>query len=156
MGDEHTHVSGEARIDIAHQRTLYGGQTGCGPVPVAAALYSWLLVGLKGQTLGKMVVRIRVVDKSGNVPGLRRALLREIVGKLVIGFVLPALIATFTVGLSVITVPGLGCLWIARSQNKQGWHDTMADTFVVMKARRPLQPEEGEALPTATGTNKGG
>jgi uncharacterized RDD family membrane protein YckC len=46
-------------------------------------LYYWLLTGLKGQTVGKMAVGIKVVNAAGSVPGLRRSALREIPGKIV-------------------------------------------------------------------------
>lgn len=77
-------------------------------------LYWWLLTGLKGQTLGKMALGIKVVDKQGNIPGLGRAVLREILGKLV-----------------SIIVFYLGFLWIIWDKDKQGWHDKIASTYVV-------------------------
>ena len=77
-------------------------------------LYSWLLTGLRGQTVGKMLLGIKVIDEEGNVPGLGRAALREILGKL-ISFV----------------VLYLGFLWIAWDRQKQGWHDKIAHTYVV-------------------------
>ena len=46
-------------------------------------VYGVLFIGLKGQTLGKMALSIQVVDAQGNVPGIGRAILREIVGKFV-------------------------------------------------------------------------
>jgi len=33
-------------------------------------LYYWLFIGLKGQTLGKMAVGIKVVNAEGYMPGL--------------------------------------------------------------------------------------
>lgn len=83
-------------------------------------LYHWLFIGLRGQTLGKMAVGIKVVNASGSVPGLGRAALREIPGKI----------------LSTIAVC-LGFLWVIWDERKQGWHDKIANTHVV-KAR----PEE--------------
>jgi uncharacterized RDD family membrane protein YckC len=83
-------------------------------------LYNWLFIGLKGQTLGKMAVRIKVVDAAGSVPGLGRAALREIPGKF----------------LSAIAIY-LGFLWVAWDRQKQGWHDKIAGTYVVSaRARR--------------------
>jgi uncharacterized RDD family membrane protein YckC len=37
---------------------------------------------------------------------------------------------------------GLGCVWVAWSRRKQGWHDTMAGTVVVRRAGRvfPTEP----------------
>ena len=81
------------------------------PVPW---LYYWLFTGLKGQTLGKMAVGIKVVNAEGSVPGLGSAALREIPGKIV----------------SFITLY-LGFLWIIWDERKQGWHDKIAKTYVV-------------------------
>lgn len=77
-------------------------------------LYYWLLTGLKGQTLGKMAVGIKVVDEEGSLPGLSKAALREVVGKF----------------LSYITLY-LGFLWIIFDGKKQGLHDKIANTYVV-------------------------
>ena len=50
---------------------------------VAYPVYYVALTGLKGQTLGKMALGIMVVNAQGEVPGIRRAAFREIVGKFV-------------------------------------------------------------------------
>lgn len=84
-------------------------------VPVLWLLYNWLFTGLKGQTPGKMVVGIKVVDARGNKPGLGTAALREIPGKI----------------LSLVVPIFLGFLWIIWDERKQGWHDKIADTYVV-------------------------
>jgi len=77
-------------------------------------LYYWLFIGFRGQTPGKMVVGIKVVNAQGDRPGLGGAALREILGKLI------STIALF-----------IGFLWIAFDINKQGWHDKIASTYVV-------------------------
>jgi uncharacterized RDD family membrane protein YckC len=77
-------------------------------------LYWWLLTGLRGQTLGKMILNIKVVNRQGNKPGLGYAALREIIGK--------------TVSFLVLF---LGFLWIAWDKDKRGWHDKIAGTYVV-------------------------
>ena len=83
-------------------------------------LYYWLFTGLKGQTLGKMALGIKVVDEQGDMPGLGRAALREIPGKIV------SLIALY-----------LGFLWIIWDERKQGWHDKIAKTYVLrVESRR--------------------
>ena len=76
--------------------------------------YYVFMTGLKGQTLGKMAVGIKVVDREGQVPGIGRALLREVVGKFVSGLVLY-----------------LGYIWVGWDANKRGWHDHIATTYVV-------------------------
>ena len=83
-------------------------------------LYYWLFTGLKGQTLGKMAVGIKVVNAQGAVPGLGMAALREIPGKI----------------LSFVAIY-LGFLWIIWDGQKQGWHDKIAKTHVLrVKSRR--------------------
>ena len=77
-------------------------------------LYYWLFTGLKGQTLGKMAVGIKVVNAEGSLPGLGSAALREIPGKI----------------LSTIAIC-LGFLWIIWDGQKQGWHDKIANTYVL-------------------------
>jgi uncharacterized RDD family membrane protein YckC len=77
-------------------------------------LYHWLFIGLKGQTLGKMVLGIKVIDENGDIPGLGKAAMREVVGKFV----------------SAITLY-IGFLWIAWDKKKQGLHDKIAETYVV-------------------------
>ncbi len=77
-------------------------------------LYYWLFTGLKGQTLGKMAVGIKVVNAAGSVPGLGHAALREIPGKIVSSLAIC-----------------LGFLWVIWDKQKQGWHDKIASTYVV-------------------------
>ncbi len=81
------------------------------------ALYFWLFTGLKGQTPGKMIVGIKVVDRRGQMPGLGRAALRELLGKLASTIVL-----------------FLGFFWAGWDRQKQAWHDKLAGTYVI-KAR---------------------
>jgi uncharacterized RDD family membrane protein YckC len=85
-------------------------------------LYYWLFTGLKGQTLGKMAVGIKVVNAAGYVPGLGCAALREIPGKI----------------LSSIAIC-LGFLWVIWDKQKQGWHDKIASTYVVSARAKPQQ-----------------
>lgn len=94
------------------------GNSGFSPGPFIwyplFSLYYWLFIGLKGQTPGKMVVGIKVVNAQGEIPGLGIAALREILGKFISG-------AAFC----------LGYLWIAIDKEKRGWHDSIAGTHVV-------------------------
>lgn len=84
------------------------------PIGFLLLLYHWLFIGLKGQTLGKMAVGIKVVNAQGDRPALGVAALREILGKLVSTIVL-----------------FVGFLWIDWDREKQGWHDKIAGTHVV-------------------------
>ncbi len=103
-------------------RILFG-ISGIGPffAPLLLAgpwLYWVLFTGLRGQTLGKMALGIRVVDSRGRVPGIGIAALREIVGKFVSGIVFL-----------------IGFLWVAWDPRKQGWHDKIAATYVMVSKR---------------------
>jgi len=83
-------------------------------------LYNWLFTGLRGQTLGKMAVGIKVVNAEGSMPGLGIAALREIPGKIVSSIVIC-----------------LGFFWIIWDVRKQGWHDKITRTYVVrVKSRQ--------------------
>ncbi len=80
---------------------------------VLAFLYFFLFTALRGQTFGKHLMRVRVIDAFGERPSMWRALLRTI------GYVpSTALLA-------------LGLLWIGFDREKRGLHDWIADTYVV-------------------------
>jgi uncharacterized RDD family membrane protein YckC len=78
------------------------------------AVYYIFFIGSKGQTLGKMAMKIKVV-KIGTtaVPGYTKAFLREVIGKFLSSFFL------------------LGYLWMLWDSKKQTWHDKIAGTVVV-------------------------
>jgi uncharacterized RDD family membrane protein YckC len=82
---------------------------------IILVLYFWLFTSLSGQTPGKMITGIRVVNKAGAKPGLVYVALREILGKIT----------------SVILISA-GFFWIGWDDNKQGLHDKIAGTYVVM------------------------
>jgi len=71
-----------------------------------------------GQTPGKMLLGLQVVDSEGNKPTLKQILLREVVGKLAIFFTL-----------------FIGLLWIIWEPKRRGWHDYLGGTFVTHKKR---------------------
>jgi len=92
------------------------------------ALALSLLVGIfyfirptakSGQTWGKRMVRIRVVDKNGNPPSLGQSWLRY-----AIGFGVEAVLLYILIGI-------IGLLWPLWDAQKQAWHDKIAGTFVV-------------------------
>lgn len=84
---------------------------------IIGPIYGVLFIGLKGQTPGKMAMGIQVVNRQGEVPGIRAAL-REIIGKLLSGVFI-----------------FLGFFWIAWDPHKRGWHDHIGGTYVVRKPR---------------------
>lgn len=68
---------------------------------------------LWGQTIGKRLIGIRVVDAAGNPPGWGRSLLRFV------GYIFSLLLG------------GWGMVMIALDLRQQGLHDKIAETFVV-------------------------
>jgi len=81
--------------------------------PLFVVLYHWLFIGLKGQTLGKMLFHIRVVNAHGGVPGLRRAALRELLGRL------------------LFAISVLGFFLTLGSWRELVWHDKIAGTYLI-------------------------
>lgn len=67
-----------------------------------------------GQTIGKKVMGIKVVDAQGNKPSAVTFFLRDIIGKMVSWIIL-----------------GIGFLMIVWDSKKQGLHDKIASTYVV-------------------------
>ncbi|MCH8816889.1 MAG: RDD family protein [Chloroflexi bacterium] len=124
-------------IIIYSVRWVTGGNAFTGPKTAPQDIfillgYLILFTGLRGQTPGKMVAGIIVVDAEGHVPGVAVAIPREVVGRL---------IATAALG--------LGLAWISFDPKRQGWHDKIAGTYVVMKpkAERPKAPQNERFSP---------
>ena len=78
------------------------------------ALYFLVMTGIWGQTLGKMVLGIKVVTREGERVPWGNVFLREIIGKFVSFLLL-----------------GFGFFLIAFDPHKQGLHDRLAHTYVV-------------------------
>ncbi|MFD8592219.1 RDD family protein [Streptomyces sp. NPDC059637] len=85
-------------------------------------LYEWLMIGLKGATVGKMALGLRVLRESdGQVPGLGAGFVRFIIP--MVGWML-----CYLPGLLVFLSP-----FFDNSGKCQGWHDKAAKTLVVKK-----------------------
>jgi len=69
--------------------------------------------GVTGQTVGKWVCGLRVVNKNAEPLGLGRAFVRWL------GYWVSSLFF------------GLGFMWIIFSKQKQGWHDKIAGSYVI-------------------------
>ena len=80
---------------------------------VIEASYFTFFYGYSGQTIGKMFCGLKVINTEGELISYRRAFLRWI------GYQASFYIFFF------------GFLWIVIDQNKQGWHDKIAGTFVI-------------------------
>ena len=94
--------------------------------------YFGLLESRGGQTLGKMIMKLRVVDAAGQTPSLEQALRRNIWVACGIAGVVPfvgGLIGSLAQLAAVITI----AIGIADDKNGgRGWHDRFAgDTLVV-------------------------
>ncbi len=75
-----------------------------------------ILVGKFGQSLGKKLLKIKVVRlDNGEVPGIGKGFMRELLGKFVSGIIPLA----------------LGYLWMLWDGQKQAIHDKIAGTVVV-------------------------
>ena len=77
------------------------------------AFTAWL-----GQTPGKMLMGIQVVNAYGRIPTLQEVFMREVLGK--IASTLPLL---------------LGYAWVLWDPHKRAWHDHIGKTYVVRKPR---------------------
>jgi len=75
--------------------------------------YFIILTAVFGQTLGKMICGIRVVRTDGSRVGLLISILR------------------FFCYIISGALLGVGFLWALWDENRQGWHDMLADTMVV-------------------------
>lgn len=80
---------------------------------IGALYYVLMWTYSNGQTLGKKVMKIKVIREDGKPVDLQTAILRYI-GYFVSGLFL-----------------GLGFIWVLFDDRKQGWHDKIAHTFVV-------------------------
>lgn len=80
----------------------------------------------RGQTPGKIIMNIKVIRTDGSSLSFGQALLR------CVGYLVSA------------AALGIGFLWIAFDTSKQGWHDKIADTYVVK-----LPPATTEVFPAA-------
>ena len=108
--------------------------TGLCAFAALAGAYFVLLNAGAGQTLGKRLVGIRVIDGYGQPLGLGRSALRCLA-------MIPSL-----------ALAGLGIIWIGFDRERRGLHDRVADTHVVIAPATPtasapavsLEPSPGE------------
>jgi uncharacterized RDD family membrane protein YckC len=73
--------------------------------------------GIKGRTPGKMLLGLQVLSVQGTPIGFGIAFLRAV------GYLVSSLL---------FTIP-LGFIWAAFDQRKQGWHDKIAGTVVIIR-----------------------
>jgi uncharacterized RDD family membrane protein YckC len=102
--------------DYVVDMAVNGGGLAEALLMLAAAVsfaYFFLFTALRGQTFGKHLLHLKVIDPYGARPPLWRALVRTI--------------AYIPSG----AVLALGFLWIGFDREKRGLHDWLADTYVV-------------------------
>jgi len=121
-------ITGPILVSIYGWEYFNGEDIIAGP---ADFLVSWVLPAIgtilfwayRQATPGKMLISAKVVDAtSGGVPSLG-----QLVGRYLAYFV--ALIPL-----------GLGFFWVAFDRKKQGWHDKLAGTVVIRRARSTPEP----------------
>ena len=81
----------------------------------AMAVGFWVMTGIRGQTPGKLIFRIKVIDEFGDPPGMSRALLRE--GLFIFKIANPWLWLGF-----------ISCVW---DDERKAMHDILARTTVI-------------------------
>lgn len=86
------------------------------PFLAMSGLYLALFWALTGRTPGGRLLRLRVVAQDGRPPSLVRSIIR---------------VAIHLAGLGV---GALGWLWTALDPQKRGWHDHLAQTYVVRES----------------------
>ena len=120
-------------------------------------VYFCLFTGMRGATPGKMAVLTKVINSQGEKPGLRRAALRELLVKSLLGLLAFGPISVIWVNLRILyifrseTEQILGYLWLAQMlgllavlgflrifwhPQKRMWHDSLSGTYVVKVPRR--------------------
>ena len=90
-------------------------------IPMVGALYEVTLIAMRGQTLGKMALRVKVVrSDNGLVPGWGKSIGRAIIPMTAVLIPVAGWIGALIVYVSL--------LWDDR---RQGWHDKVAKTLVI-------------------------
>ena len=81
---------------------------------LVSAIYNVAFMTIfNGQTLGKIMLKLRVIKKNGRRIGLLDAIIRNVFGYTISGMF------------------PLGYLWAALDRENQAWHDKLAGTVVI-------------------------
>lgn len=83
-------------------------------------IFFWMT---SGQTLGKGLMGVRVISTDGRPLSFVQAVVR------LIGYWISAIVFF------------LGFIWITIDDQRQGWHDTMARTYVIYSWKATLHPQ---------------
>jgi uncharacterized RDD family membrane protein YckC len=99
-------------VDLAVNGSV-AAEAGLVMAAILGLLYFFIFHTLRGQTPGKRLCRVRVIDGFGEPPSPARALIRTLA-------YVPSLLCLC-----------LGFLWIGFDREKRGLHDWLADTYVI-------------------------
>ncbi|UCG38592.1 MAG: RDD family protein [bacterium] len=102
------------RLGSGAKKTAVEMETALGISLVLFFLYFTILIGEGGQTLGKKLLKVKVLRSDGSPVTYGRAFLRAL------GYFVSCFFLTW-----------LGFLWAIWDRRKQAWHDKIADTIVV-------------------------
>ena len=120
-------------------------------IGLASLLYRPVMEYLYGATLGKMVIKIRVINTEGEPMTVRQTLVRNsfyishdlllllsglyFVTAIDVGYMtVGGIISQLTSLVGVLTL--VSCLFVAFRENGQALHDTLADTYVIKNPER--------------------
>lgn len=84
-------------------------------IPIVYFLVFWIALGA---TPGKLALGLKIIETDGKKLRWTKAILRFI----------GSIVSTFIIF--------LGFIWIGIDKKKQGWHDKIADTYVIRKPRK--------------------
>lgn len=87
-------------------------------LPLVRVFVNCFLVSSFGGTVGKILTGLVIVNPEGKYVSFWRAFLRNRIGYMVSGMFL-----------------WLGFFWIFKDPERRGWHDQIADTYVVQKSK---------------------
>ena len=101
-------------------------------VPFIWPGYFLYLTKKKGQTFGKMIFGLKVVNSAGEIPPLRRLVNRELFR---LGLALAMLYSlqadVILLAWGLLAVLAIGHVAVAFDPLRRGWHDRLTGTFVV-------------------------
>ena len=101
-------------------------------------VYLLHLVATRGQTPGKRVVKIRIIKDDGGKVGWGVALMREVVGKIILVAAMEGVLAALVSVISAVVAVYIWIfvllallIWIVADEKNQTLHDKIARTYVV-------------------------
>ncbi len=92
-------------------------------VPVIVAFYFVVFWTLTGRTIGKWFMGLKVIGSNGGPPTIGKSFIR------LVGYAVSAIVFW------------LGYFWVLIDNDRQGWHDHMATTWVVYDYERHKRGE---------------